>query len=178
MWTCWRNTVVRMFLSSSVAVLESIRNGQQMALTCGANACCMSALNNGNWNSNHLSYKLIINYTAESRVGNTFLYVKGESNASWLQQSRSPGECLRAQKNYTEDGCVTLSVEALLKIPAASPRIYAPIRDGTSNVHICALAVWCMGLWIPFWHVQPFFEFWALCLDGLLGMTQMQFMNN
>lgn len=130
------------------------------------------------WNSDHLSYRLVINYTTESRVGNTFLYVKGESNAGWLQHSRSPGECLKVLKNYTEDGCVTLSVEALLKIPAAFPRIYAPIREEVSNVCICALAVCCIGLWIPFWHVQPFFEFWALWLDGLLGMTQMQFMNN
>lgn len=108
-----------MFLSNSVAMLESIRNGQQMALTCGPSACSMWALNNGNWNSNHLSYKLIINNTTESRVGNTFLYLKGESNAGWLQHSRSPGECLKVQRNYAENGCVTLSVEALLKIPAA-----------------------------------------------------------
>lgn len=148
-----------MFLSNSVSMLESIGNGQQMALSCGANTCCMSALCNGNWNWNHLSYKLIINHTTETRVGNPFLYVKGESNAGWLKHSRSPGECLKVEKNYTEDGCVTLNVGALLKIPAALPRIYALIRDEASNVPICALAVWCMGLWIPFWHVQPFLNF-------------------
>lgn len=135
-------------MSNSVAVLESIRNGQQMALTCGANTCCMSALNETQ--INHLSYKLIINSTTESRVGNTFLYVKGESTAGWLQHSRSPGECLKVKKYYTEDGCVTWSVEALLKIPAALPSIYAPMRDEVSNVHVCALAVCCVGLWIPF----------------------------
>lgn len=106
-------------MSNSVAMWESIRNGQQMALTCGPNACCMSALNNGHWNSNHLSYKLIINHTTESRVGNAFLSLKGESNAGWLQHNRSPDECLKVQRNYAEDGCVTWGVEALLKIPAA-----------------------------------------------------------
>lgn len=65
-------------------MLESVRNGQQMALSCGANPCCMSALNNDNWNPYHLSYELIINYTTESRVENTFLYVKDETNAGWL----------------------------------------------------------------------------------------------
>lgn len=167
-----------MFLSNSVAMLESIRNGQQMALTCGPSACSMWALNNGNWNSNHLSYKLIINNTTESRVGNTFLYLKVNQMLVGCSIAGAQVSAWKFKETMQKMAVSLWVLKPCWRFLQLLPRIYAPIRDEASNVHICALAVSCVGLWIPFWHVQPFFEFWALWLDGLLGMTQMQFMNN
>lgn len=122
-------------------MLETIRNGQQMALTYDPNACCTSALNNGYWNSNHLnlSYKWIINHSTETRVGTTFLYLKGESNAHWLQRSWSPGECLKAQVTIQKIAVPFWVLKPCWRCLQPLARISASTRDKLPS-NVCCFA--------------------------------------